>query len=59
MTKLIKYDQYQFPAPSNVTTVEQARQVAQMAIPGLGDAKGYIDTDGNFVFVKEAGTKGL
>ena len=58
MQKLIKFGQYSFPAPSNVTTVEQARAIASMTIPGLGDAEGFQDAEGNFVFEKKAGSKG-
>lgn len=58
MQRLIKFGQYSFPAPANVTTIEQARQIAAMTIPGLGDAEGYEDVQGNFVFEKKAGSKG-
>ena len=58
MEKTIVFGNTRFPAPANVTTLEQARMFAQMIIPDLGDAEGRIE-DNNFVFVRRSGTKGL
>jgi hypothetical protein len=58
MQKYIIYGDARIPAPASVTTVEGARAVAGSMIPGLSDATGFVDSDGNFVFEKRAGTKG-
>lgn len=58
MQKYIIYGDARIPAPASVTTVEGARAVAGSMIPGLSDATGFVDSEGNFVFEKRAGTKG-
>jgi hypothetical protein len=57
--KHIIYGDSRIPAPASVTTVEGARALAGSMIPGLSDASGFEDSDGNYVFEKKAGTKGL
>lgn len=59
MSKFIIYGDARIPAPASVSTVEGARAVAGSMIPGLSDASGFVDSDGNFRFEKKAGTKGL
>jgi len=57
MAKLIFGDS-EFPVPEGMT-LSEAQEWAAEAIPAIEDAEGYIDEDGNFVFQKKAGTKGL
>lgn len=57
--KYIIYGTSRIPAPASVTSVEGAKAVAGSMIPGLSDAHGFVDGEGNFVFEKRAGTKGL
>ena len=59
MDKFLIFGTIKFPLPSHVTTVAQAKTVAQAMVPGLAEAEGYMDDAGNFVFQKKAGTKGL
>jgi hypothetical protein len=59
MQKYIIYGDSRIPAPSSVTSVDGARAVAGSMFPGLSDAHGFVDADGNYVFEKRAGTKGL
>lgn len=47
------------PLPASITTVEAARGFASTFVPGLADAEGHVDSEGNIVFSKKAGTKGL
>jgi hypothetical protein len=55
--KLVFGDQ-QYPVPASVTSVEQARGFAALFLPGLQDAEGFVNEDGDFEFRKKAGTKG-
>ena len=57
--KLVIFGDVRFPVPAHVQTVQDAKVVAQSLVPGLADAEGRQDSDGNFVFEKKAGTKGL
>ena len=59
MEKFLIFGTIKFPLPTHVTTVDQAKTVAQSMVPGLSEAEGYIDDAGSFVFQKKAGTKGL
>ena len=58
MEKFLIFGSIRFPLPSHVETVDQAKTVAQAMVPGLSEAEGTVDSDGNFVFQKKAGTKG-
>ena len=40
------------------TTLAQAKQLAAQVLPGIADAEGHEDDEGNFVFTKRAGRKG-
>ncbi len=57
--KYIIYGEARIPAPAHVETVADAKAVAGTMIPGLSEAEGRVDSEGNFVFEKKAGTKGL
>lgn len=56
--KLVIFGDVRFPVPAHVQTIADAKAVAQTMVPGLSDAEGHEDSDGNFVFAKKAGTKG-
>lgn len=56
--KLVIFGDVRFPVPGHVQTLADAKAVAQTMVPGLSDAEGRIDGEGNFVFEKKAGTKG-
>ena len=58
MAKKIIFGETEVAVPDVVTTVEQARGFAQHYIPGLSDAEGFVNEDGDFEFRKKAGTKG-
>ena len=57
MTKLIFGDN-EFPVPSDMT-IDEAQEWASEALPAISDAEGYVDDEGNYVFRKKAGTKGI
>jgi len=57
MAKLIFGDN-EFPVPSGMS-IEDAKEWASEALPALADAEGFEDEEGNYVFKKKAGTKGL
>lgn len=59
MQKFVIFGEVRFPVPSHVQSVSDAKAVAQTMVPGLSDAEGRVDEDGNFRFEKKAGTKGL
>ena len=40
-------------------SLEEAQEWASVSLPAIADAEGYEDDDGNYVFLKKAGTKGL
>ena len=56
--KLVIFREIRFPVPAHITTLDQAKAVAMITTPQLGDAEGRVDNAGNFVFEKKAGTKG-
>jgi hypothetical protein len=58
MARLLKFGETSVPVPEQVQTVEQARGFAAAFLPGLSDAEGFINEEGNFEFRKKAGTKG-
>lgn len=57
--KYIIYGDVKVPAPAHVDSVEAAKGAAGFMIPGLSEAQGRVDADGNYVFEKKAGDKGL
>lgn len=59
MERQIIFGETRVPVPAVVTTVEQARGFAANFLPGLSDAEGFVNADGNFEFRKKAGSKGL
>lgn len=58
MQRLLKFGEHSVPVPETVTSVEQARGFASAFLPGLADAEGFVNAEGNFEFRKRAGTKG-
>ena len=58
MAKNIVFDGQEYPVPPSVTSVEQARGFAALFLPGLQDAEGFVNDEGDFEFRKKAGTKG-
>jgi hypothetical protein len=38
--------------------MNEAKELAQNLLPGIADAEGHEDADGNYVFTKRAGRKG-
>lgn len=59
MEKFLVFGTIKFPLPLHVETVDQAKTVAQSMVPGLAEAEGYVADNGDFVFQKKVGTKGL
>lgn len=57
MSKKIVYGEQSLPLVGDMT-LEEAKEWAAQAIPGIADAEGYEDSDGNYVFAKRAGRKG-
>lgn len=57
MAKLIFGDN-EFPVPAGMS-LDEAQEWASDALPALAEAEGFVDEDGNYVFQKKAGTKGL
>lgn len=57
MAKLIFGDN-EFPVPAGMS-LKEAQEWASDALPALAEAEGFVDEDGNYVFQKKAGTKGL
>jgi hypothetical protein len=57
MSKKIVYGDQTLPLVGDMT-LEEAKDWAAQAIPGIADAEGYEDDEGNYVFQKRAGRKG-
>ena len=57
MARLI-FGETTVPVPESIDSVEQARGFAAAFLPGLSDAEGFVNADGDFEFRKKAGTKG-
>jgi hypothetical protein len=58
MAKNIVFGDQEYPVPPHVNSVEAARGFAALFLPGLQDAEGFVNEDGDFEFRKKAGTKG-
>lgn len=58
MSRFLVFNDQKYPVPAVVTTVEAARGFAANFLPGLQDAEGFVNEDGDFEFRKKAGTKG-
>lgn len=58
MAKNLVFGETVVPVPVTVNSVEQARGFAAIFLPGLQDAEGFVNEDGDFEFRKKAGTKG-
>lgn len=59
MERKIIFGETSVPVPAQITNVDQARGFAAAFLPGLSDAEGFVNNDGNFEFRKKAGSKGL
>jgi hypothetical protein len=58
MARTLKFGDTNVPVPDTITNVDQARGFAAAFLPGLSDADGFVNAEGNFEFRKKAGTKG-
>jgi len=58
MTKKLIFGENEFPVPGDMT-LDEAQDWASEALPAIADAEGYEDSEGNYVFRKKAGTKGI
>lgn len=56
--KKIVFGEHSVPVPDSINSVDAARGFATPFMPGLSDAEGFINEDGDFEFRKKAGTKG-
>ena len=52
------FENNRFPVDQDVT-LEEAQELLAELNPAIATAEGHQDADGNFVFTKKAGTKGL
>lgn len=59
MAKQLVFGEHTVPLHESIKSVEQARGFAAAFLPGLSDAEGFENSDGNYEFRKKAGTKGL
>ena len=59
MERKIIFGEVTVPVPPQITSVEAARGFAHAFLPGLSDAEGFVNNEGNFEFRKKAGSKGL
>jgi len=55
--KKIIFGEHEIPCATDMSIAE-AKDWAAQAIPGLSEAEGREDTEGNYVFTKKAGVKG-
>lgn len=58
MAKKLLFGDHDLPVPGNMT-LDEAQDWAAEALPALADAEGHEDAQGNYVFTKKAGTKGI
>lgn len=58
MAKKLIFGDNEFPVPDGMD-LDEAQEWASEALPAITDAEGLEDDDGNFVFRKKAGSKGL
>lgn len=56
-TKKLIFGENKIDLPAG-TTLARAKELAAQILPGIADAEGHEDEDGNFVFTKRAGRKG-
>ena len=57
MSKKLIFEDSKIDLPEGMT-MSEAKNLAQTLLPGIADAEGHEDADGNFVFTKRAGRKG-
>ena len=57
MAKYVIFENNKFQIEDDMTLDEVQDEMGAF-IPGLANAEGYEDDDGDFVFSKKAGTKG-
>lgn len=58
MARNLVFGETTVPVPATVASVEAARGFAAIFLPGLQDAEGFVNEDGDFEFRKKAGNKG-
>ena len=57
MAKKIKFGDQELPLIGDMS-LDEAKNWAKEVLPGIADAEGHEDSDGNYVFTKRAGRKG-
>ena len=58
MSRRIIYGSDSIEVQNDDMTLEEAQEWAAEVFPGVADAEGHEDDDGNYVFTKRAGRKG-
>ena len=58
MAKKLIFGDNELPVPAGMDQ-DEAQEWASEALPALADAEGFEDDEGNYVFRKKAGSKGL
>lgn len=58
MAKKLIFGDNEFPVPDDMT-LDEAQDWASEALPAITDAEGFEDENGDYVFRKKAGSKGL
>ncbi len=56
--KYVVFEGNKFPISEDLS-LEEAQDLLADVSPAIGNAEGSVDGDGNYVFTKKAGTKGL
>lgn len=58
MSRKIIYGSFSVEIQNDDMTLDEAQEWAAEVEPGIADAEGHEDEDGNYVFTKRAGRKG-
>lgn len=56
MAKL-KFGESSIDLPEGLS-MSEAKELAEQLLPGIADAEGHVDDNGDYVFTKRAGRKG-
>jgi hypothetical protein len=57
MSRKLIFGESKIDLPEGLS-MNEAKELAQNLLPGIADAEGHEDADGNYVFTKRAGRKG-
>ena len=57
MARKIKFGDQELPLIGDMS-LDEAKNWAKEVLPGIADAEGHEDSEGNYVFTKRAGRKG-